>query len=312
MCLFAGSAEQQTDGSNYLLSLPIPPEPPQDDITLSLVSNYLINAIIILSHYATNTSRSSTAQPGLPFHSFCSSLVSTSTLLTWMPSLSTLSAKHLDSILTKGYSVINKLAQSNSKEAPETLFRIRTYAIKCLAYTSQGTISPDSLWNQTTKFSAEYIKTQISNKSTSESESARVVLASYSDIISVTEKRADRNVMMSGQGFLHFCESWTSFANRVSASFNYRHFLLMLSTFQAGDLESLDKTGALTHSATMPTLATRQLSDTPTTRDVHSEGARPSDVEITSIYTNLARISTALGQENGKIDGMASSRLSII
>ncbi|EEB87389.1 hypothetical protein MPER_15269, partial [Moniliophthora perniciosa FA553] len=122
---FAGFAARPVATSNHLLSLPIPTEPPKDTILLNLISTYLINAIIMISHQLTNTSRSSATQASVTLQSFGSALTSTPTLLAWMPTLSVLPAKHIDSLLTKSYTVINKLAQFNSKEDPETVFRIR-------------------------------------------------------------------------------------------------------------------------------------------------------------------------------------------
>ncbi|ESK88507.1 cysteine-type endopeptidase [Moniliophthora roreri MCA 2997] len=285
---FAGSAEQSAATSNHLLSLPIPTEPPADPILLNLISTYLINAIIVISHHFTNTSRSSATQASLTLQSFCSALTSTPTLLAWMPTLSALPAKHIDSLLTKSYTVINKLAQFNSKENPETVFRIRMYAIKCLAFISPGIIGSDSLWNQAIKFTSEYAKSKIASGAPSETESVNVILTSYNEMVTITEKRADRASFMSGKGFLNFCESWTSFANR------------------AGDLESLDKIGAFIHSASMLSSASRQSSDTnpvPATSN-----GRHLDVEAANLYTTLAQVASVLGQEQAAIDDTVITR----
>ncbi|KAF9553249.1 hypothetical protein CPC08DRAFT_237333 [Agrocybe pediades] len=60
--------------------------------------------------------------------------LSTHSLLSWMPTLS----KHIDSLLTPAYSTLNKLCLSKPKTIPspdsESIFKLRTYPLRCCAY----------------------------------------------------------------------------------------------------------------------------------------------------------------------------------
>ncbi|KAG7095494.1 hypothetical protein E1B28_006233 [Marasmius oreades] len=216
--------------SNAMLSIPIPAKPPTDITILNLISIYLFNSIAILSYY------SNTGQPlkhtALSFETFSNSLLNSSTLLKWIPLFSDLPVKQLDSILTKSYSLLTKLVPSSLKHNSSALvFRVRMYAINCLAYTSQGVIDkPDSFWGQCHKFTSIYAKCEAAGSSQAES----FVLTSLAEVVRIAKGRSDRNDFMSGDGFISFCETWTSFANR------------------SGDLESLDRIGCLMKNALMP------------------------------------------------------------
>ncbi|KAF9539088.1 hypothetical protein CPC08DRAFT_504290 [Agrocybe pediades] len=74
---------------------------------------------------------------------------STRSLLSWMPTL----PKHIDSLLTRAYSALNKLCLSKLKTtpSPESIFKLRTYALRCLVHTSAGTIEANNFCNQATR-----------------------------------------------------------------------------------------------------------------------------------------------------------------
>ncbi|KAF5368828.1 hypothetical protein D9758_003030 [Tetrapyrgos nigripes] len=245
--LYGGSVEEKTtkkaSQSNqlHLLSLPIPnDEITKDTIILTLISTYLINAIVILSHTLASSQLplKRDNKGSEPLTALSIALNETNTLLSWKDYLSVLPSKQLDSILTKAYSVLTKLAASTLSQSanPTALFRIRVYALQCLACTGNGTISdPDTFWNQVTKVTSAYVKGQSPSLSTqAEEEATNLILSSYRALVDLAEERNDKDVFMSGNGFVGFCEAWITFANRV------------------GDVQALDKIGTLTRLGSIP------------------------------------------------------------
>ncbi|THV00746.1 hypothetical protein K435DRAFT_963900 [Dendrothele bispora CBS 962.96] len=277
----------------HLLSLPIPnTDIPNDPIVLTLISTYLINAITILSHtHFTPPSQLLSKRdnkPSDPFATFCNVLYEAPTLLSWKIHYTVLPSKHLDSIFTKAYSVLTKLTASVSSSTPSqpinpgTLFRIRTYALRCLACTSNGTINdPDTFWTQVTKVTSAYVKGQPSTLSSqAEEEATNLVLTSYNEFVALAEQRADVENFMSGSGFVGFCEAWITFANR------------------AGDVQALDKIGTLTRIGSIP--SSSSVSDTsPFERSpspTKEKYTRGKDVlrSVTTLCAGLAQVTTIL------------------
>ncbi|KAL0066927.1 separin protein, partial [Marasmius tenuissimus] len=277
VCAIAGAtldgqaaSERQTPA---LLTIPIPANLSTDITTLTLISTYLFNAIATLSYHSATPQRSK--QNALTLDSFAETLSSSPTLLQWMPHFSTLPAKHLDPMLTKTYSLLTKMTPSGVKHNnPLLIFRVRMYAIKCLAYTSQGIIdNPASLWNQASKFAMSYAKAVAGGDSGAEGS----VPAAFTELVRIAETRPDRASFVSGEGFINFCETWTTFANR------------------SGDLQSLDRIGSLLQTASMPSSASKQTSNS--ALETKEDSVENKDILITSgtrLYTALAQLITIL------------------
>ncbi|KAF9552923.1 hypothetical protein CPC08DRAFT_822591 [Agrocybe pediades] len=193
---------------NDILSMPEPPSPPTDAILLNLISLYLLYAITIQSQ----------AIDKLEELSLGITAPSTRSLLSWMPALSVLPSKHIDSLLTRTYSALNKLCSSKPKTSPSpsSIFKLRTYALRCLAHTSPGTIEASHFWNQAARFSAAFVK---STPAKGEEQTTSMILHAYSELVNLAEQRSDRDSFLAidekGDGFTTFCEHWTVFAKRA-------------------------------------------------------------------------------------------------
>ena len=219
-----------------LLSIPEPSSPLSNPIILNLISTYLLHVLIVKARPDKATSKS--------IEELASSLTSpiTRSLLHWFPNFASLPEKHTDYLLTRAYSTLTKLCSSFSTSpnksdpkfkgqicSPESLFTLRTYALRCLCHTSPGVIQAGTFWDQATSFSVALAKA--SSKSC-EDRAARLVLDVYSEIASLAMKRSDHETFMGldVKAFLTFCDYWTSFAKRVSIILILIFFASSMST----------------------------------------------------------------------------------
>ncbi|KAJ6525608.1 peptidase family C50-domain-containing protein [Mycena capillaripes] len=184
----------------YLLAIPLPQSSP-DPILLTLVTTFLLHALTTISHLISI----STAKMAVA--SFTDALNETSPILAWAPLFPTLPSAHADSILTRAYSSLIKLAsllQTNPKTTRQ-VFLIRAYALSCLVHTAPGKIEPRSFWDQLIK----------SAGAEDHDDATPIVLNAFAQTITRVQSRVDVDSFMSGKGFISFCECWMSFANRV-------------------------------------------------------------------------------------------------
>ncbi|KAF8212071.1 peptidase family C50-domain-containing protein [Mycena galopus ATCC 62051] len=187
----------------YLLSIPLPQSPP-DVILLTLITTFLLHSLTTISHLiSTHTG----------VLAFSDVLNNTPTILAWSPLLPILPAAHTDSIFTRAYSSLIKVASASSKAARQT-FLIRDYALNCLACTTPGKIEPRSFWDQTMKSAGAYVKS-LGSAPEDHDDATPIVLNAFSRVITRVQSRVDADSFMSGKGFVSFCECWTSFANRI-------------------------------------------------------------------------------------------------
>ena len=208
-----------------LLMLPKPPSLPTDPIVLTLISTYLLHAVIIYARSETITSNALATTLNSP---------SSTSLLAWVPSLTSLPTKHMDSLLTRAYTTLTKLALSPTPipkthlkstsvvdPSPESIFILRMYALRCLVHTSPGTIETNMVWDQVARFTTTFIKATASDVALEE-RCTTIVLSAYADLVERVEMRPDRDIFMAidqkGKGFLGFCEYWMEFTKRVSRS----------------------------------------------------------------------------------------------
>ncbi|KAJ7449960.1 cysteine peptidase C50 [Mycena latifolia] len=205
-----GVASKSADNL-YLLSIRRPDASP-GAILLTLVTTFLFHALTTISHLvsATPTSKLTTMS------SFVDALNATPTILAWAPLLSTLPSSHADSILTRAYSSLIKVAnvlQTNPKEHRQ-VFLLRDYALSCLAHTAPGKIEARSFWDQFIKSTGTYVKA-LGETLEDHDDATPIVLNAFRQMIARVETRADADIFMSGKGFIGFCECWMSFANRT-------------------------------------------------------------------------------------------------
>jgi len=162
-------------------------------------------------------------------------------MLSWMSDFSSLPTKHLDSLLTRAYTSLTKFCSSSttvsrkplpkakltvtsinptSSPSPEALFHLRTYALRCLAYTSPGIVEGNTFWDQATKFASLFIRATTTSP-VSEEHATSVILTSFAQIVKIAEVRDEKEVFMAvdgdnGKKFVDFCDYWSSIAKRVS------------------------------------------------------------------------------------------------
>lgn len=212
-----------------LLMLPRPPSLPTNIIVLTLVSTYLLHAVIIYARSGTITINALAKTLNSP---------GSASLLAWVPSLTSLPTKHMDSLLTRAYTSLTKLALSPTPvpkthlkstsavdPSPESIFILRMYALRCLVHTSPGTVETSVVWDQVARFTTTFVKATASEIALEERCTA-IVLSVYADLVDRIEMRPDRDVFMAidqkGKGFLGFCEYWMDFTKRVSRSLIFR------------------------------------------------------------------------------------------
>lgn len=197
LCNLYSSISPRTLKSNlHLISLPLPEGKPISTIVLTLISTYLLYAIVILCKKTSDTEPLSTA------------LCTTPTLLPWIPFLSTLPPKHIDSLLTRCYTSLTKATSAGH-------ISIWAYALTCLVHTTPGTVEPSTFWDQTAKFGASFVK---SVPNSDEVTASRTILSTFLDLVVHAESRPDKEMFLAGRGFVGFCEYWMAFAKRVSFS----------------------------------------------------------------------------------------------
>ncbi|KAG1775528.1 peptidase family C50-domain-containing protein [Suillus placidus] len=188
-----------------LLSLPLPTISPPA-VLLTLISTYLMHAIISFTHIAIISSSSTTTTPD----SFSTALVESSTLLTWVPYCVSLPRKHTDTTLTRVYTVLTKSCSSMSANSRST-FLIRVYALKCLLCTSPGTVQPNAFWDQIQKSCTVYVRSSFPMSEPEELSVATLVSESLGEIVQIAQSKSS---FVEGKSFVLLCEMWTSFAKR--------------------------------------------------------------------------------------------------
>ncbi|KAG2038447.1 peptidase family C50-domain-containing protein [Suillus americanus] len=177
-----------------------------DAVLLTLISTYLMHAIIFFTHIAMSSSSSTIAT----LDSFSTALVESGTLLTWMPYCVSLPSKHIDTTLTRTYTALTKSCSSMSANARST-FLIRIYALKCLLCTSPGTVQPNTFWDQIQKSCTVYVRSSSPTSEAEELSIATLVSESLGEVVQIAQSKSS---FLEGNSFILLCETWTRFAKR--------------------------------------------------------------------------------------------------
>lgn len=245
LCLLVnGSCDPCLRNSNKLYLLSIPKTSSIiNAVVLNLLSSYLTYAIVLASRAAAST-RSSIQELSMILDS-----PSTHSLLDWKPLFSSLPTKHMDSLLTRAYTALNKLCSfpSVSTKPPpklksvteasfdsfsESVFSLRIYALQCLAHTSPGVVEGNTVWDQANRSAALFIK-NISSTAIPEAHATSVVLGAFAELVRIAVTRQDKEAFMAidekGKSFIGFCDYWSSFAKRVGT--NYSRSITIPFTF---------------------------------------------------------------------------------
>lgn len=208
LCAILGVTEPP---SSYL-RLPKSTAAPTDPIILNIAATYLTYALVIQSQSQALDAVATIAE--------------NASLLEWLPSFAPLPAKSMDGLLTRAYTALNKLC-NKARSAPQAVFTVRIYALRCLAHTSSGVIAASTFWDQAIKCGASLVK---ATPRKSEEEATKSVLSAYSELEQLAESRSDSATFMGvgedSKGFVDFCEYWMSFAKRVRFMNSFRVHLL--------------------------------------------------------------------------------------
>ncbi|KNZ74935.1 Separin [Termitomyces sp. J132] len=208
LCNLLNVAQPQSCARNHLIQIPFPASEIIDPTLLTLTLTYLAYSLTILTNESQLSPRNSKeASANLDALSDVLDGKETS-FLAWIPRSSSMLSKQLDSLLTRAYTALTKACIS-CKATPRSIFSLRMYAVTCLAYTSVGTVESTTFWDQVVRFGAAFVKSQEVGE-----EAMHAVLAAFTDLVSIVEKRDSASHFLSGRGFVGFCEYWLVFAKR--------------------------------------------------------------------------------------------------
>ncbi|OBZ78082.1 hypothetical protein A0H81_02757 [Grifola frondosa] len=222
--------------THLLLTLPLH-DGPISDIVLNLISTYLLQALTVLCN-TTDVS------------AFVTTLFDYNTLLQWAPRLSQLTEKQHGSIFTRAYAVLARYASADI--SPCAAYRIRIYALLCLAHTRSSVILPGTFWDQAVKF-ASIFATSIAEDC---EDNARQVMCLCAQLVSCTQQRVDHVEFMTGIPFVRFCEYWSTFAKQIGdlTVLDDIAALIRIAGRSIGNRESARERSALESATTCTTL----------------------------------------------------------
>lgn len=262
-------------------------------IHLTTVSTYLVYALITTSHSIEKLAAILEGQEGA--------------LLGWIPLLESLEKKFVDSLLTRCYTALTRLASSSAtpvaskaKQPVSKIFVLRMYALTCLAQTSLGVIERDTFWDQVLKFTAAFIKT-----TDDEDEAAQLIQRHFERMVQFASKKEQWS---GGDKFVAVCEMWIGIAKKVWEFAS--HWRGTLTWQQQGDIGLLDRIGNLVNGSSPPTPGLSKLVASTTAPSIDALASatanltlnaappRPTMRELilegTKIYANLTQGPAAL------------------
>jgi separase len=159
----------------------------------------------------TNIAMSSSSSTIVTADSFSTALAESGTLLTWVPYCVSLPRKHIDTTLTRAYTMLTKLCSSMAANSRST-FLIRLYALKCLLCTSPGTVQPSTFWDQIQKTCTVYVRSSFPISEVEELSVTTFVSESLGEVVQIAQSKPS---FVEGRSFVLLCEMWTGFAKRV-------------------------------------------------------------------------------------------------
>ena len=234
----SSSLNQARERSSYLH---ISPNASKTDTTLlTIVSTYLTYALTIVFQQHSNTQN---ARDDLPIHALSQDLdTAQDTLLSWIPLFTSLSSKHLDTILARAYTSLTKFCTTHLSSSPtqrpsskkpatadnshdalthQSVYLIRMYALQCLAHTTDGVVAPTTIWEQAVRFGSAYAKSLIPSRPGRgsnpdiESEATRTILRACAKLIHDIQSMPNCERFTKDKMFVSFLEWWMTFARRV-------------------------------------------------------------------------------------------------
>ena len=234
----SSSLNQARGRSSYLH---ISPDASKTDTTLlTIVSTYLTYALTIIFQQYSDVLNT---KDDFPIHALSQDLDNApDTLLSWIPLLTSLSSKHLDTILARAYTSLTKFCTAYLSSSPtqrhsskrsatadnshdaltqQSIYLIRMYALQCLAHTTDGVVAPTTIWEQAVRFGSAYAKSLIpsrpgqSSHSDVENEATRTILRACAKVVNDIQSMPDCERFTKDKMFMSFLEWWMTFARRV-------------------------------------------------------------------------------------------------
>lgn len=174
---------------------------PLDEVTVKLISTFLLYSMITLSTmFSFHVPELEDAAAYLTEHG---------NFDIWIQRCSDLPYEYRDSLCTRAYSALSKSLEADAPPSPS--LTIRFYSLRCLLPTSPSVIKPDTFWDQARKFSLVYMKAAHDN----ETEMVKRVLFESSRLITEVQRRADKNNFLAASSFLKFCDYLSKIAAQV-------------------------------------------------------------------------------------------------
>jgi hypothetical protein len=201
----------------------LPAEPPTDPVHVNLIACYLSYSLATLSsalfsprHLASlpidGNSDKEGASRDAALASQLQELLLAEGILEWSPHMTDkLPVPQLNALLKRAYTSLIQSSSEYSQTYPNTVFFLRCYGLLCLIETRGGTIKPDTLWDQATRFCVSLIQR-------TKSSGGKVLghsLALMSKIMDRVELRGDAGDFKASKGFVTFCELWLDLARNV-------------------------------------------------------------------------------------------------
>lgn len=184
------------------LILPLPTESSVLDLALqTLIVTYFTHALTIAAHAITpkasllGTLSKVLDEPGC--------------LASWIPYLPDLPSKSVDALLKRFYSVIT--SSITQVAAPRDTLHVRFIMLRWLLLCVEMDFK--SYWEQCLKFAASYARSDQLDRT--ELERASDLVSCFCDVVKMAESRQDKTLILSGKGWISFCEYWMCLAKQV-------------------------------------------------------------------------------------------------
>ncbi|KAK2461139.1 hypothetical protein APHAL10511_006666 [Amanita phalloides] len=219
-----------------------------DSTLLTVVSTYLTYALTInVQLYLNCLNTKGKLKDDKPIHTLANALNAIhDTLLSWIPNFTSLPSKHIDALLMRAYAVLTNFCttylaasppppplQRSTSRRPVTIdnphnasiqqniYRIRMYALQCLAHTSDSVAMPTSIWEQAVRFGSAYVKSLAppragqKDNSAIENEATQTILDACSKLADHMQLMPDWEKFAKDKMFVSFLEWWMTFARRA-------------------------------------------------------------------------------------------------
>ena len=207
------SGGDQTPSTASLLHLPIPSSSTPLDVTLQgVISSYLAHAFTAVIHTTATFN-----------DTFVHLLAEPGCFASWIPHLTALPAKNIDSILKRNYVTLTTSVTNSTHLSPRLALQLRFFALRTLLLTSD--LDCNSFWEQCLKFAMTYTKSASEVDDASDDAKVEALLQCFSDVVRCADQCTSDQSVKGGRSWVTFCEYWLSIARKVS-----NHILFFLST----------------------------------------------------------------------------------